>query len=373
MMDVLAMVLVGGRGTRLEQMTKNTAKPAVPFLGKYKLIDFVLSNLTHSNIDTVGIVTQYEPQELMQYIGRGASWDLDRTGGGISFLTPFSNIEGEQFQKGTADAIRQHRSFITRNHPEYVLVLSGDHVYKMNYQGLVDKALETNADMVIGTFKPSDHLSRYGIIEASLNGEVKGFSEKPDTPKSHLASMGVYVFKKDVLLSLLDHLSLNDFGSDIIPLALSLNKKVIMHLFEGYFRDVGTVKALYQANMEILNDPSLIDLYEDSMHPLYANSTNLPPHHVASIKSVSNSFIADGSLILGNVVGSIIAHGCLIKDDATIKDSIIHPNVTIGEYAVIENAIILEDTVVLPKTKLLFKEPTLVDNETLWQLGAFHD
>lgn len=367
------MVLVGGRGSRLEQMTKNTAKPAVPFLGKFKLIDFVLSNLTHSNIDTVGIVTQYEPQELMEYIGRGASWDLDRMGGGIHFLTPFSNIEGEQFQKGTADAIRQHQSFIKRHNPEYVLVLSGDHVYKMNYQHLIKEALENDSDMVIGTFNPTDLLSRYGILEVSEDGEVIGFEEKPKNPKTNIASMGVYVFKKDVLLELLKEPKINDFGSGIIPLALAHHKKITTYLFEGYFRDVGTIKALYDANMEILKLPHLIDLYDDTKHPLYANSTNQPPHHVASTKSVSDSFIADGSLILGNVKGSIISHGCLIKDDAIIKNSILHPNVTVGEYAVIENAIILEETVVLPKTKLVFKEPTLIDNDALWQLGAIHD
>lgn len=372
-MDILAMVLVGGRGSRLEQMTKTTAKPAVPFLGKYKLIDFVLSNLTHSNIDTVGIVTQYEPQELMQYIGRGASWDLDRTAGGIHFLTPFSNMAGEQFQKGTADAIRQHVSFIHRFDPEYVLVLSGDHVYKMNYQILVNKAIQTDADMVIGAFHPKDDLTRYGILSVSEAGRVLGFQEKPKNPMSNLASMGIYVFKKEILLSLLQETTLNDFGGDIIPLALSHEAHLESVVFEGYFRDVGTIKALYEANMELLKDPKLIDLYDDSYHPLYANSTNLPPHHVAGSHSVVNSYIADGTLILGQVMGSIISHGCLIKEDAIIKDSIIHPGVTVGEYARIENAIILEDTVVLPKTKLTFKEPTLVDNETLWQMGGRHD
>jgi glucose-1-phosphate adenylyltransferase len=372
MKEMIAMVLVGGRGSRLQALTKKTAKPAVPFLGKYKLIDFVLSNLSHSDLDTIGIITQYEPQELMNYIGRGATWDLDKADGGIHFLTPFSNVEGEQFQKGTADAIRQHLSFIKRYAPEYVLILSGDHVYKMDYTPLLEMAKTVGYQMVIGTFTPDDDLSRYGVLE--LEGDtVVGFQEKPDVPVSTCASMGVYVFKTEILEKLLEEKSLVDFGGDVIPAALKKNICIGSYHFHGYFKDVGTIESLYQANMDILNDPTLVDLYDYQHHPLYANSANLPPHHIASPKKVTRSMIADGSLILGEVKDSVIAHGCIVKDDAVVLRSIIHPNVIIGEYAMIDKAIILEDTVIMPKTRLVFDVPTVVDNEMLWQIGGQDD
>ena len=372
MKEMIAMVLVGGRGSRLQALTKKTAKPAVPFLGKYKLIDFVLSNLSHADLDTIGIITQYEPQELMNYIGRGATWDLDKAEGGIHFLTPFSTREGEQFQKGTADAIRQHFGFIKRYNPEYVLILSGDHVYKMDYQPLLDMAKHKDYQMVIGSFTPDDDLSRYGVLELEAD-TVVGFKEKPDVPVSTVASMGVYVFKTDVLETLLLEKSLVDFGSDVIPAALKQKIHIGSYHFHGYFKDVGTIESLYQTNMDILKDPSLIDLYDYQNHPLYANSANLPPHHIASPKKVTASMIADGSLILGQVDVSVIAHGCIIKDGAVVSRSILHPNVTVGEYAVIDQAIILEDTVIMPKTRLVFDQPTVVDNEMLWQLGGSDD
>lgn len=368
-MDMLAMVLVGGRGKRLKSMTDSTAKPAVPFLGKYKLIDFVLSNVSHSGIETVGILTQYEPQELMRYIGRGAAWDLDAYEGGIQFLTPFSNKEGEQFQKGTADAIRQHRGFITHYDPEYVLILSGDHVYKMNYNALLDEAKKSDADMVIGAFHPADQLSRYGILETD-GTLLTGFEEKPESPRTFLASMGIYLFKKDVLLNLLTAPGLDDFGTDIIPTALKNKLNTRVYTFDGYFRDVGTISALYDANMELLDRPELIDLYDFKNHPVYSGSENLPPHHTAAMGQVTDSFISDGTLCLGRLTHSIVAHGCLIKDGAHIKDSILHPYVSIGEYAKIENAILLEGTVVLPDTSLIFDVPTLVDNAYIWELGS---
>lgn len=372
MKEMIAMVLVGGRGSRLQALTKKTAKPAIPFLGKYKLIDFVLSNLSHSDLDTIGIITQYEPQELMNYIGRGATWDLDKTDGGIHFLTPFSSIEGEQFQKGTADAIRQHLSFIKRYRSEYVLILSGDHVYKMDYTPLLDKAKKMDYQMVIGTFTPDDDLSRYGVLE--LDGDtVTGFQEKPEVPASTCASMGVYVFKTEVLEKLLEEKSLVDFGGDVIPAALKQNIQIGSYHFHGYFKDVGTIESLYQANMDILKDPSLVDLYDYQHHPLYANSANLPPHHIASLKKVTSSMIADGTLVFGEVYESVIAHGCLIKDDAVVSRSILHPNVTVGEYAIIDKAIVLEDTVIMPKTRLVFDKPTVVDNEMLWSMGGPND
>jgi glucose-1-phosphate adenylyltransferase len=242
----------------------------------------------------------------------------------------------------------------------------------MDYQPLLDKAKKEGYQMVIGTFTPDDDLSRYGVLE--LDGDtVTGFQEKPDVPASTCASMGVYVFKTEILEALLEEKSLIDFGGDVIPAALKKKICIGSHHFHGYFKDVGTIESLYHANMELLNDPSLIDLYDYQHHPLYANSANLPPHHIASPKKVNDSMIADGTLIYGEVSGSVIAHGCLIKDDAKITRSVLHPNVTIGEYAVIDRAILLEDTVVLPKTKLVFDVPTVVDNEMLWQMGGHDD
>ncbi len=367
-MEALAMVLVGGRGSRLKALTKATAKPAVPFLGKYKLIDFVLSNLTHSGIDTVGIITQYEPRELMHYIGRGSSWDLDTSEGGVQFLTPYSSLGGVQFQKGTADAIRQHTGFIDRYDPDYVIILSGDHVYTMNYGVLIDHAKALDADMVIGAFTPDGDRSRFGIIEMR-DGLLTGFEEKPQSPKSTLASMGVYVFKTDVLNALLETDGLDDFGSNVIPLALRDHYTIGVYPFDGYFKDVGTIDALYKANMEILDHPEKLGIYDKTDHPVYSGSENLPPHHIVSADYVKNSVISDGTLCLGRLNHCIVAHGCFIKEDATIEDSIVHPNVTIGEYATVKNAILLEGTVVLPKTQLVFDTPTIIDNEILWQMG----
>ena len=238
--SVIAMVLVGGRGSRLENITKKTAKPAVPFGGKYKLIDFVLSNLANSNIDTAGIITQYEPHELMSYIGHGSTWDLDATDGGISFLTPYTSVTGDVWQKGTAHAILQHFRYIDQYQPDYVVILSGDHIYKMNYTDMITEHIANQADVTIGAFYAHKEASRFGIIDASSDGWVKGFEEKPEEPKSHLASMGIYVFNREVLRELLamnvrDNI---DFGQDVIPLALEKQKKVHVFRFNGYFRDV---------------------------------------------------------------------------------------------------------------------------------------
>ena len=370
---IVAMVLVGGRGTRLEQITEKTAKPAVTFGGKYKLIDFVLSNLSNSFINVVGVVTQYEPHELMNYIQHGSSWDLDVSEGGIHFLTPYTNSEGEQWQRGTAHAIKQHLYFIEQYKPEYVLILSGDHVYKMDYTEMISTHQKTGADLTIAVFKPCDDKSRYGIMSLDKTNKVVEFEEKPDNPKSDYASMGIYVFNKESLKRLLVSLEADktfDFGKDIIPKALNENYHIQGFVFNGYFRDVGTIDSLYQANMDLLDHPEYLKLHDYKTLPLYTRSKDLPPHHIAGKYPVVQSMISDGCLIMGTVTHSILSEGVVVKDHAIIQDSIIFAHVVVGEYAVIKNAIVLENTVILPKTRLVFDKVTVVNNETIWQLGG---
>jgi|LGVF01.2.fsa_nt_gb glucose-1-phosphate adenylyltransferase len=369
--QVIAMVMVGGRGTRLEKITASTAKPAVSFGGKYKLIDFVLSNLSNSNILTCGIITQYEPHELMSYIGHGSTWDLDINEGGISFLTPYTSQSGELWQKGTAHAILQHFRFIEQHNPDYVLILSGDHIYKMDYNNLINEHIKKEADITISTFTVANNQSRYGILETNYKNEVISFEEKPEFPKSKQASMGIYVFNKNVLKELLkEDLETNfDFGQDIIPLALSQKKNIIAYKFKGYFRDVGTINSLYNANMDLIDNPQLLKLNELKDFPVYTRSTNLPPHHILQKCIINNSLISDGCLIYGDVYHSILSSGVVIEEHSIVRDSIIHQNVRVGAHSVIKNAIIIENSVILPNTELVFDKVTVVDNDFLWGTG----
>lgn len=369
--QVIAMVMVGGRGTRLAQITNKTAKPAVSFGGKFKLIDFVLSNLSNSNIDTAGIITQYEPHELMSYIGRGSTWDLDVSEGGISFLTPYTSSDGELWQKGTAHAINQHFRYIDQYNPDYVLILSGDHIYKMDYNKLIKEHIKTKADITISAFSVSKDASRFGILQLDNQNKVIDFEEKPDTPKSSLASMGIYVFNKKVLKSLLQ-INLNsnfDFGKDIIPLALKKDLNVFGYRFRGYFKDVGTVKSLFKANMDLIDNPHYLKLHEYKDSPVYTKSSNLPPHHVASNSILNSSLISDGCLIYGDIYHSIISSGVVIRNHSRIKDCIIHQNVIVGEHCKIQKAIIVENTYIPPQTVLEFKKVTIIDNDFIKNLG----
>lgn len=368
------MVLVGGRGTRLGPITKFTAKPAVSFGGKYRLIDFVLSNLTNSRIDTVGIVTQYEPHELMQYIQRGATWDLDTSDGGIHFLTPYTSYEGEKWQRGTAHAILQHLRFIKEYDPEYVLILSGDHVYKMNYNPMIESHRKSNAEITIATFKPEDSLTRYGVLTTDDNHNIIDFEEKPEHPQGEFASMGIYVFNTHCLEDILkDALSDEaDFGKNIIPKALKEGRKMKGYFFDGYFRDVGTIESLYTANMDLIEHPEYLKLHDYKTLPLYTKSQDLPPHHIASKAGVTDSLISDGSLIMGRVKKSIISSNVLINHRASVENSIVYGHVKIGEFARVKNCILLENTYVLPNTSLIFDEVTVIDNDILWALGGKH-
>jgi len=369
------MVLVGGRGSRLEHITKHTAKPAVSFGGKYRLIDFVLSNITNSGIDSVGLITQYEPHDLMKYIQHGATWDLDVNDGGITFLTPYTAYDGDVWQKGTAHAIMQHFKYIEQLNPEHVVILGGDHVYKMDYQPMIEEHIKNQADITIATFKAGDDASRFGILELDEENRVLSFEEKPEHPKSDLASMGVYVFKKDILSALLSHTDdgLFDFGKDIIPFALTHSLEIYGYRFDGYFRDVGTIKSLFEANMDLIDNPALLKLNQFKDFPVYTKSSNLPPHHISNDANVKYTMIADGCLISGTLDHCIISSGTVIKRGCTIKNTIIFGNVTINKGCVIENAIIMDDTVILENAILQFDEITVLNNENVWRLGESNE
>ena len=372
---VIAMVLVGGRGSRLQHITKHTAKPAVSFGGKYRLIDFVLSNITNSGIDTVGLITQYEPHELMQYIQHGSTWDLDVNDGGVSFLTPYTAFDGDVWQKGTAHAIMQHFRYINQFDPEYVVILSGDHIYKMNYQLMIDEHIQNNADITIATFKVGNDASRFGILELDSNDKVKSFEEKPENPKSKLASMGVYIFKKSILESLLSYSDdgLFDFGKDIIPYALQQEVEIYGYKFDGYFKDVGTINALFQANMDLIDNPQFMKLHEYKDFPVFTKSSNLPPHHIMKDSIVRHSLISDGCMISGNLDHCVISSGTVIKTDCTVKNTIIFSDVTVNKGCSIENAIIMDGTVIMENSILKFDEVTVITNEMLWKLGDTHE
>lgn len=372
---VVAMVLVGGRGSRLKNITKYTAKPAVSFGGKYKLIDFVLSNVANSGIDTVGLVTQYEPHELMKYIGRGSTWDLDVNDGGITFLTPYTSINGDAWQKGTAHAIKQHFRFIDQYSPEHVVILSGDHIYKMDYQKMIDEHVSKKADVSIASFRVKGNASRFGILEVDKSGKVVGFEEKPEFPKSKIASMGVYVFKKEVLRTLLnaEKQSSNDFGKNIIPFAIKSALHIHSYHFDGYFKDVGTIQALFSANMDLIDKPHFLKLHEYKDWPIYTKSSNLPPHHVQGESVVSNSLISDGCMINGMINHSIISSGVFVDEGVSIKKSIIYSGTRIKRNSRVENAIVLENTLIPENTILEFKKVTVVDNELLWKLGDHNE
>ncbi len=373
--ETIAMVLVGGKGSRLRPITEKKAKPAVTFGGKYRLVDFVLSNLANAMINTVGIITQYEPHSLMDYIGLGSSWDLDVSEGGVHFLTPYTDIDGEKWQKGTAHAIRQHLHFVRTHDPKYVLVLSGDHIYKMDYRELIRTHEKKGSDFTIGIFTPDDSLSRYGVLTVDKDGFVERFEEKPKDPAGDYASMGIYLFNRDILEKILaDGLDEDfDFGNDIIPKALAEGYSIAAHTFKGYFRDVGTIESLYDANMDLIDHPEQLMLNDYRNLPVYTRSSNLSPHHVISKGGIVDVLVSDGCMIEGNVKRSVLSGNVIVKKNAAVEASLLFEGVVVGEDAHVKNAIVLEDTVILPGTELVFDTPTVIDNKKLWALGGGRD
>ncbi|MCM3444417.1 glucose-1-phosphate adenylyltransferase [Metabacillus halosaccharovorans] len=341
----VAMLLAGGKGSRLSSLTKNLAKPAVPFGGKYRIIDFTLSNCTNSSIDTVGVLTQYQPLVLNSYIGIGSVWDLDRKNGGVTVLPPYSESSEMKWYKGTASAIYQNINYIKQYDPEYVLILSGDHIYKMDYSKMLDYHIEKNADASISVIEvPWEEASRFGIMNTNEKMQVVEFDEKPANPKSNLASMGIYIFKWSILKEYLEmdernQYSSHDFGKDIIPLLLDEKRNVIAYPFKGYWKDVGTVKSLWEANMDLLNDDSELNIF-DRDWKIYTVNSNHPPQFIAEDAVVTDSFVNDGCVIMGNVNHSILFQGVTVGKNTVVKNSVLMPDCVIGENVFIENAIV---------------------------------
>ncbi len=355
--DCVAMILAGGQGSRLMVLTEDTAKPAVPFGGKYRLIDFPLSNCVNSGIDTVGILTQYQPLQLNEYIGNGMPWGLNSTNGGIHVLSPYSKSASSEWYKGTANAIFQNISFIDRYNPKNVLILSGDHIYKMDYAQMMREHNKRNADCTIAVLDVSlEEASRFGIMNADDDGRIFEFEEKPKHPKSTKASMGIYVFRWEVLKQYLisdneDPTSSNDFGKNIIPRLIDDGYNLLAYSFNGYWKDVGTIDSLWQSNMDILGENPELDMREKK-NRIYARNYANPSSFVSKDAEVVNSFVAEGSTVYGKVHNSIISTGCVIEKDAEIYDSFIMPNTVIEKSSVVKYAIVGEDTVVHANAKI---------------------
>jgi len=345
------MILAGGQGSRLGCLTKQIAKPAVPFGGKYKIIDFALSNCVNSGVDTVGVLTQYQPHELSRYIGSGQPWDLDRYDGGVYILPPYVKGKSGEWYKGTANAIYQNIAFIEGFKPKDVLVLSSDHIYIMDYRKMIDAHLEKGADATIAVRTvPWEEASRLGIVTAEADSRISGFVEKPKKPQSNLASMGIYVFKWEVLKRYLiadekTEKSSNDFGKNIIPAMLADGAGLYAHSFPDYWRDVGTVESYWQANMDLLEKPLSLDLY-DANRRIYCRNAVMPPHYVATGAKITNSLISEGCCIYGGVARSVLFPGVCVGAGSRITNSVIFENAQIGKNCVIDKAIISDGAVI---------------------------
>ncbi len=347
----VAMLLAGGQGSRLYALTNNIAKPAVSFGGKYRIIDFPLSNCVNSGIDTVGVLTQYQPLILNTYIGNGQPWDLDREFGGVHTLPPYQGKNSSDWYKGTANAIYQNLRFINQYDPDYVLILSGDHIYKMNYALMLNYHILNGADCTIAAIKvPIEEASRFGVLNTNEDGSIYEFEEKPKKPKSNLASMGIYIFAKNKLEQYLiedskNPKSSNDFGKDILPKMLADGQKMMAYVFDGYWKDVGTIDSLYEANMDLLGDDPKFDV-ADSSWKIQSRSPLAPPHYIGDGAKTFNSIIMSGCEIYGNVENSVLASNVVVKKGAVVKNSIIMGDVVIEEGASVEYSIIDEATII---------------------------
>ena len=360
--ECLAMILAGGKGSRLGVLTKSLAKPGVLFGGKYRIIDFTLSNCRHSGIRTVGILTQYQPLELNWYIGNGSSWDLDSISGGTFVLPPYMSDDAEsQWYQGTADAIYQNLNFIEMIDPEYVLILSGDHIYSMNYAKMLAFHIKHHAAATVGTLRvPWNEASRFGIMKTDENMRIQQFEEKPENPKSNLASMGIYIFNKGVLQKFLkadakEKTSEHDFGKNVIPALLEAKEPVYAYPFEGYWKDVGTIESLWQANMDLLADEPALSL-NDKDWRIYSGNQVLPPQYLGPESSVQSSLIAEGSMIMGSVDHSVIFYDVTVAAGAKVSDSVIMPGTVIEAGAVVEKAIVGERCHIRAGTRIANKD-----------------
>lgn len=356
--DCVAMILAGGQGSRLGALTKNVAKPAVPFGGKYRIIDFPLSNCIHSGIDTVGVLTQYQPLELNTYIGNGKPWDLDRSNGGAYVLPPYQSAHMGEWYKGTANAIYQNLGFLERFNPNNVLILSGDHIYKMHYGEMLKAHKESGAAATIAVMPvPWEEASRFGIMNTDAEtGEITDFEEKPAEPKSNLASMGIYIFSYDALKKYLtddehDPNSDNDFGKNIIPKMLRNGEKMMSYRFEGYWKDVGTIQSLWEANMDLIDDPPKFSI-NDRDWIIYSRNMALAPHYVGKNAKIINSTVTEGCYIDGEIKHSVVFGGVEVGEGAKIIDSVIMPGVRIGKGAVIQKTVVGADAVIGEKARI---------------------
>ena len=379
---VVAMLLAGGQGSRLYALTKNVAKPAVPYGGKYRLIDFPLSNCTNSGIDTVGVLTQYQPLVLNEYIGNGQPWDLDKMNGGVHVLPPYETQTGASWYEGTANAIYQNMRFIERYDPEYVVVLGGDHIYKMDYSKMVDFHIANNADCTISVIDvPKSEASRFGIMICDDQNQVIDFVEKPKEPKSTLASMGIYVFSWNKLKKYLieneedanakrdrGEAWSKDFGKDIITSMLRDKQRLFAYEFEGYWKDVGTLDSLWEANMDLLSPSVPLDLYDPSWK-IYSRNSNMPPQYVGDNANIENSMISEGSEIDGTVDFSILFSGVTIEEGATVNYSIVMPGTVIKSGAVVEYAIVGSDSVIESGARV-GTSPENVENRDDWGIAV---
>lgn len=349
--ECIAMLLAGGQGSRLGILTKNIAKPAVPYGGKYRIIDFPLSNCVNSGISTVGVLTQYQPLELNDYIGNGQAWDLDRANGGVHMLSPYQQIKGMEWYKGTANAIYQNINFIDRYNPEYVAVLSGDHIYKMDYNKMLDYHKKNNAACTIAMLEvPWEEASRFGLMILNDDNSISEFEEKPKNPRSNKASMGVYIFTWEKLRKYLiddenNPDSSNDFGKDVIPAMHRAGERMFAYLFDGYWKDVGTIDSLWEANLDLLNPKVDLDL-SDPTWKIYSKTPVAPPQYISGTADVQNSMVAEGSRVFGEVDYSILFHNATVEEGAKVRYSIVMPGATVKAGADVEYSIIAEDAVI---------------------------
>ena len=346
---MIAMLLAGGQGSRLGVLTQKVAKPAVSFGGKYRIIDFPLSNCINSGIDTVGVLTQYQPLRLNTHIGIGIPWDLDRNNGGVTVLPPYEKSNNSEWYTGTANAIYQNLEYMEQYNPDYVLILSGDHIYKMDYKIMLDYHKANNADITIAAMPvPIEEAKRFGIVVTDDDNRITEFEEKPENPKSNLASMGIYIFSwkvlKNALIALKDQNEC-DFGKHVIPYCFENNKRLFAYEYNGYWKDVGTLNSYWEANMELIDIIPVFNLYEE-FWKIYTRTDAIPPQYISSDAFIEKSIIGDGSEIYGKVYNSVIGSGVVIEEGAVVRDSIIMQDTVIGKNTSVEKAIIAEEVVI---------------------------
>lgn len=372
--ECIAMLLAGGQGSRLGALTSKIAKPAVSFGGKYRIIDFTLSNCANSGIDTVGVLTQYRPYQLHAYLGSGSAWDLDEKGAGVSILPPYATQEGGAWYAGSADAVTQNLDYIKSHDPEYVLILSGDALYRMDYRAMLDSHIANGADLTIAVMPvPWEEASRFGILTADSDGRITRFDEKPEKPESNLASMGIYIFTADFLIKTLEDDAVNqrsshDFGGDIIPGALADGKRLFVHEFHGFWRDVGTIASYHETSMDLLGQNPAFDLFDKTV-PVMSNDLTRPPHYIGPDGRVDDCLISNGCRILGTVRHSIISTDAVVGERAVVEDSVLLPGAVVKSGAYVSRAILGENAVVEEGVKLgsvdTTKDTAVVGNDVV--------